>query len=524
MEIGVPGLHALYDARKYTVSQVVHWYLNRIARYNPVYRAFIHVDTSGALATAAAHDAAGKAPAFKRPALWGVPIVIKSNTSVKGLVTSAGFYGYLVPGLELIAPVDALVVAKLRSAGAVILGQSNMPDFAASDTNFSTAYGRTGNAFNVRYSPGGSSGGTVTAVTANLCVLGTGTDTANSIRMPAATSALVGVLPTRGLVSIAGINPLDWLRDNTGPIARSVRDTAIALDVMRGEDPKDFRTKGSAAQAQSGPYTKYLDSKALDGKRFGVPAFMMDGPSAVVAAGARGTPLQPETREMFMKAVEALRAAGATVVIDDAILPASFSDLMRGVNTRPYVGEGTENFLRDFGPAAYHSTAEYAQAVGVQLPASVRGVTDVAGGAGRAADGTAQPVSAPRMIENDPAAEETFWKPQRAALAAHDETMQRFKLDGFVYPAIQMPPNDEFIGLPDGIRSSGPHSNTGWVNVIGVPAVAVPAGFYDNGLPFGLELSAPRWRDGDLLGWAYAFEQATKTRKPPVLVESVKRK
>ena len=208
-----------------------------------------------------------------------MPIVIKSNTSVKGLVTSAGWYGYLVPGLEIVAPQDAPVVAKLRAAGAVILGQTNMPDFAASDTNYSTAYGRTGNAYNVRFSPGGSSGGTVTAVTANFCVLGTGTDTANSIRMPAATSSVVGVLPTRGLVSIAGIQPLDWLRDNTGPIARDVRDTAIALDVMAGEDPKDFRTKGSAAQAEKGPYTKYLNPRALDGKRFGVPAFMLAPPA-----------------------------------------------------------------------------------------------------------------------------------------------------------------------------------------------------------------------------------------------------
>ena len=248
MEVSVTGLHKLYDARKYTVTQVTKWYLARIAKYNPVYRALIHVDNAGALATAAAQDAGARRASTKRGALWGVPIVIKCNTSVKGLVTSAGFYGYTVPGLELIAPKDALVVAKLRAAGAIILAQTNMPDFAGSDTNFSTAYGRTGNAYNVRFSPGGSSGGTVTAVTANLCVLGTGTDTANSIRMPAATSAVFGFLPTRGLVSIAGINPLDWLRDNTGPIARNVNDAAIALGVMAGEDCRN----GSVSRRRDG--------------------------------------------------------------------------------------------------------------------------------------------------------------------------------------------------------------------------------------------------------------------------------
>ena len=109
-----------------------------------------------------------------------------------------------------------------------------MPDFAASDTNRSSSFGRTGNAYDVRFSPGGSSGGTVTAVTSNMAVLGNGTDTGNSIRMPSATSAVIGVFPTRGLVSIAGIAPLDWLLDNTGPIARNVTDAVIALDVMAG--------------------------------------------------------------------------------------------------------------------------------------------------------------------------------------------------------------------------------------------------------------------------------------------------
>ncbi|MEO7999683.1 MAG: amidase, partial [Gemmatimonadaceae bacterium] len=460
MEVSVAGLHKLYDAKKYTVTQVTKWYLARIAKYNPVYRALIHVDSAGALATAAAQDAAAKSASAKRSALWGIPIVIKCNTSIKGLVTSAGFYGYTVPGLELIAPKDALVVAKLRAAGAIILAQTNMPDFAGSDTNFSTAYGRTGNAYNVRFSPGGSSGGTVTAVTANLCVLGTGTDTANSIRMPAATSAVVGFLPTRGLVSIAGINPLDWLRDNTGPIARNVNDAAIALGVMAGEDPLDFRTKGSAALAQRAPYTTYLKPDALKGKRFGVPAFMME--MATAGGGGGGTPLQPETRDMFMKALDGLRAAGATVVFDDALLPSSFNDVVRLVGTGPYRGEGTENFLRDFGPAAYHTFAEYALAVGTQLPANVRGVTDPAGGRGGRGDAAAPPAAppAPKHIETDPDADKTFFAPQRVAQAAYDAALDKFTLDGLVYPAIQMPPNDEIAELTVGPRGGGPHSKT----------------------------------------------------------------
>ncbi len=228
----------MYRSNKYTVTEVVHWYMARIARYNGIYRAVQDLDFQGALATAAREDAeaAEGGSSFQRGPLWGVPIVMKANTSIKGLVTTDGWKGYMVPGHELVAPKDATVVTKLRAAGAVIIGQTNMPDFAASDTNRSTAYGRTGNAYDVRFSPGGSSGGTVTAVTANMAVLGNGTDTGNSIRMPSATSSVVGIFPTRGLVSIAGIAPLDWLLDNTGPIARNVTDAVIALDVMAGED------------------------------------------------------------------------------------------------------------------------------------------------------------------------------------------------------------------------------------------------------------------------------------------------
>ncbi len=503
IEVTIEKLQSMYVARKYTVTQVTQWYLGRIARYDSVYRAVLHVDAAGAMATASEEDKAASdgGKNFRRGPLWGVPILIKANTSVKGLVTSAGWKGYLIPGHELIAPMDAPVVAKLKAAGAVILGQTNMPDFANSDTNLSTAGGRTGNAYNWRFSPGGSSGGTVTSVAANFAVLGNGTDTGNSIRMPSATSSLVGVLPTRGLVSIAGIQPLDWLLDDTGPIARNVTDAAIALGVMVGEDESDFRTKGSAAKSQPAPFTQYLRRDALKGKRLGVPEF-------IVQKSGPGLLMRPETREAFMKSLDGLRAAGATIVFDKSLLPVSFWRLVTEVNTGPYIREGVENFLRDFGPADYHSADEYAKVVGSPLPDFVLGIFE-----------NINPPIPQRRIETDTAAERQFWSPQRIALSAYDETLDRFHLDGYVYPAIQMPPNNETIPQPDGLPSSGPHSHTGWVNPLGVPAVVVPGGFYSTGLPFGLEISTRRWKDGDLLGWAYAYEQATHHRKPPVLVE-----
>lgn len=527
LEVTVPQLEELYKSNKYTVSEVVHWYMARIAKYNGIYRAVQNLDLQGALDTAAREDAEAAAGGsnFHRGPLWGVPIVTKANTSIKGLITTDGWQGYMIPGHELIAPKDATIITKLRAAGAVIIGQTNMPDFAASDTNRSTAYGRTGNAYDVRFSPGGSSGGTVTAVTSNMAVLGNGTDTGNSIRMPSATSSVVGVFPTRGLVSIAGIAPLDWLLDNTGPIARDVTDATIALDVMAGEDPADPRTLGSAAKAQPGPYTQYLKADALKGKRFGVPAIVLSGagipfqgipasatPGEVATATADAVvSLRPETREAFMKAIEGLRAAGATVVFDNSILPDSFAVTVSRVGTIPYIREGTEKFLAEYGPAQYHSAAEYEKAVGSPLPGTIIG-------SGGVIDRKDRPPVAQMLIESDPQADANFFTPRKKALEAYNATLDRLNLDGYVYPAAQMPPPDETMPQDGGI-SGGPHSATGWVNMIGVPAVVVPGGFYPSGLPFGLEISARPWKDGDLLGWAYAYEQATKHRRPPVLVE-----
>lgn len=525
LDVTVPQLHRLYADKTYTVTQVVQWHLDRIDRYNGIYGAIETIMRREALADAARQDAEAAKGAGTRGPLWGVPIVIKANASVEGQVTTAGWEGFRRAGHELIAPRDATMVAKFKAAGAIIVGLANMPDLAGSDTNRSSSFGRTGNAYDVRFSPGGSSGGVVTAVAANMAVLGNGTDTGNSIRMPAATSALVGLYPTRGLVSIAGIAPLDWLLDNTGPIARTATDAAIALAVMAGADPLDPRTLDAPKTAQRAPYAPYLAAGTLKGKRFGVPAFILAGdgvpfhgiPADVPEATAdkmrasAGTPLRPETREMFMTAVAALRAAGAEVVMDDGILPASFTTTASRVSTYAYLQDGTNRFLATFGPAQYHSAAEYHSVIGSPLLSSTIGVQDTS----RRLGGVRVEQ---RILDTDPDAERSYHAPKRAMLRAYLEPLDRLKLDGYVYPAIQMPPPDETMPQNGGL-SSGPHSATSWVNMIGVPAVVVPAGFYANGLPFGLEFSARPWTDGDLLGIAHAWEQATRLRKPPTLVE-----
>ncbi len=524
MDASVDRLHALYRAHKYTVTQVVEWHLDRVHRYNGMYQAVQTVTAKAALEAAAREDAEAKRPGFKPGLLWGVPVVTKANTGVQGLITTAGWRGFTLPGHEFVAQHDATITAKLRASGAIFIGVTNMPDFAASDTNRSTAFGRTGNAYDVRFSPGGSSGGTVTSVTSNYAVLGNGTDTGNSIRMPVATSNLVGIFPTRGLVSIAGIAPMDWQLDNTGPIARSVEDAAVALTVMAGEDAGDAATAGSAAKAQPGPYTQYLKAGSLKGKRFAVPAFILDGatpvfqgvcPNATPEQFAKAykeseLPLKPETRAAFLKAVEEFRAAGATVLIDPAILPDSFAVEASHICTLPYLREGMDKYLAANGPAEYHSAAEYEKAVGKPLPSVViggekTGMPDVPG-------------LTQVTLESDPQAEANLLGPKRKVLAMYEAEMDRLKLDGYLYPAIQMPPVDET--MPQDHRvSEGPHSDTDWINMLGLPAISIPAGFYEDGLPFGIEISTRYWHDGDLISWAYDYEQRTQHRRRPVLIE-----
>ena len=523
LDVTVQHLQQLYASHTYTVTQVVQWHLDRIRRYDGIYHAVEQVMATQALATAAQEDTEAKAGSVRGP-LWGVPIVIKANTSIAGQVTTDGWAGYTIPGHELVAPRDAMIVTRLRAAGAVIIGHTNMPDFANSDTTRSSSFGRTGNAYDVRYSPGGSSGGTVTAVNASMAVLGTGTDTGNSIRMPAATSALVGVFPTRGLVSIAGIAPLDWLLDNTGPIARDVTDAAIALSVEAGPDPLDVRTQEARGHAQPGPYTQYLKADALKGKRFGVPSFILNGTAppfhgvpakvgdllAAKQAADQAIPLDPATRAAFMTSLDEMRMAGATIVMDDTVLPDSFARVAIRVATYPYVREGTDLFLRNFGPSQYHSAAAYEAVTGQPLGQCIIGTEPT-----NAQFGDTSVLQ--RTVETDPDAQANYFGPRQKLMDLYIGTMERLHLDGYVYPAIQMPPVDETMPQ-NGQVSGGPHSDTSWVNMLGVPAVVVVGGTYRNGLPFGLEMSARPWRDGDLLGYAFAYEQATHHRRPPVLV------
>lgn len=498
-EVTVAKLQGYYTQKLYSVTEVTSWYLDRIDALNPKFKAFVYVYAKDALARAAKLDAEGKKGSSHR-ALWGVPVIIKGGTSIAGKITADGWEAYARPGLELIATRNATVVNKLEDAGAIVLGHANMPDLGKSDTNVSSLGGRTGNAYDIHFSPGGSSGGVATALALNLAVIGQGTDTGNSIRNPASTSSLVGVLPTHGLISVAGIHPYDKLLDNTGPMARTVTDAAIALDVMSGEDQQDPRTARSVPHRAKDSFQKFLRRDALKGRRFGVPKFILDGaPSVHPDPTYRHRGVSPETRAVFMQAVEKLRAAGATVVFDDAILTEEFARIADSYQTKPYRAAAIDDFLSRYVPAKLSSLARLKE-VGIVFPAE------------RFTDGIPQ-----MQFETDPKAQANYFEPHKRLVDMYLATMRKHHLDGFVYPALQIPPNDERITLPKDYPSDGPYSFSNWVNRLGAPAIVVPAGFYPNGLPFGLEISSEFWKDGDLLGYAFAFEQFVRARRPPKL-------
>jgi len=223
-------------------------------------------------------------------------------------------------------------------------------------------------------------------------------------------------------------------------------------------------------------------------------------------------PLDPHTRAAFLKAIDELRSQGAIVITDDSLLPDSFARMAARIATYAYVREGTDRFLTEFGPAQFKSAADYEKVMGAPISAAVVGAE-----ATSAQIGSVEITQ--RQLETDPDAEANYFGPRRRALALYLETMDRLHLDGYVYPPIQMPPIDETMPQ-DGSISTGPHSVTGWINMLGVPAIVVVGGFYDSGLPFGLEFSGRPFKDGDLLGYAYAWEQNTHHRRPPVLVET----
>ena len=479
---------------RYTSRQLVDLYLtqiDRIDRSGPTLRSVIETNPE-ARTIADTLDAERKAKGPRGP-LHGIPVLIKDNIDTADrMMTTAG--SLALEGSTRVR--DSFVVERLRAAGAVILGKTNLSEWAnirstKSSSGWSARGGQTKNPYALDRNPCGSSSGTGAAIAANLAAVGVGTETDGSIVCPSSANALVGIKPTVGLVSRSGIIPISHTQDTAGPMTRTVTDAAVLLSALVGVDLRDAATKASAGKAVD--YVKALDAGALQGARIGV-------------ARKRYFGYSPATDAVIDTALAAMKAAGA-VVVDPADIPTAASLDECELEILLYELKADLNaYLRGVGPSA-----------------RVRSLADVIAFNEREAArempffGQEMFVSAQKKGPlTDPAYKKALATCRtRARTLGIDAVMTRLRLDALVAPTggpawpTDLLNGDHFLGA-----SSTPAA------VAGYPSITVPAGAV-YGLPVGLAFIGRAWSESKLVGLAYAFEQVTKHRRPPTFVPGV---
>lgn len=459
---------------------VVRASLARIDAYDrqgPTLRAMITINPRAvAIATDCDRRRASGEPL--RP-LHGVPLVLKDNFDTCDLPTTSG----AVTFKDLVPPRDAFVVERLREAGAVILGKTNMTELAYGGSSVSSLGGQTLNPYDLTRTPGGSSGGTGAAIAASYAVLGTGSDTGQSIRSPASACGLVGVRPTRGLISRRGIAPFSPTQDEVGPITRSAEDAARMLDVMVGVDPEDPVTERSRGETPRS-YLAALDESALAGVRLGLLTSVM----------GEGAAHEPVNRVVAATAKQ-LRRLGATVV---PVRIADLDGLTRDLNLMSL----------EFGEAL----GAYLAALGARAP--VRSLAEFV------ARGECHPSLKAGLAADAQATRHPQGKAYQSVLTRRERLRGALLgvLDAGAYDALLYPHQRRLavrVG-EDQVDRNGVLSHGS-----GLPAVCFPAGRSEPtpaaplGVPVGLELLG-QWSEARLLSLAYGFERQVTARRPPV--------
>jgi Asp-tRNA(Asn)/Glu-tRNA(Gln) amidotransferase A subunit family amidase len=483
-ETSIADIHRAFQAKRLTCHQLVELYLHRIEAYDrqaPALRAMLYINPD-ALKTADALDVKFRTSGLSGP-LHCIPIVLKDNYDTADMPTTAGSKALA----DLRPEHDAFVVARLRQAGAVILGKTNLHELALAGTTVSSLGGQTLNPYDLSRTPGGSSGGTGAAVAANFAVAGTGSDTVNSIRSPASANSLVGIRPTRGLLSRAGIVPVSETQDAVGPIARSVADAARLLSVMAGYDPADPSTAWSVGNVPQ-DYAPFLKKDGLRGARIGVLRTMF------------GTgPEHAEVNRVMAAALAAMQRQGATLVeVDEPALEAG--KLIADNDVQKYEFKvGFNAYLAGLGARAPVKTlAEFLQTGAFHKPSLEKFLLSAQG----YENPSQEPDYKDRLVRN---------------MLTRQTLMTVFasqRLDAVVYPL------QKRLVVP--LTESNQADRTGILaSVTGFPAITVPAGFSTTteaaplGVPVGLDLLGRPWSEPTLLKLAYAFEQATHVRRPP---------
>ena len=343
MESSIEKIHRAIEAGTLTCHGLVAQYLDRINAYDqqgPAINSMLYINPAS-LAQADLFDREFHRSHKVKP-LGCIPIVLKDNFDTSDMPTTAG--ALALKGAQ--PEKDAFAVTKLREAGAIILGKTNMQEFASGGISVSSLGGQVKNPYDLTRTPGGSSGGTGAAVAANLAEAGTGSDTGGSIRSPASATNLVGLRPTRGLISRDGIVPVSFTQDTIGPLTRNVADTARILDVMAGYDPNDPVTALSVGNIPK-TYTAFLQN-GLKGARLGV----------ITNLFGRG-PEYEEVNKVMHDAIGILKQQGAQVVeLEDAMLDADTLTAKFRLN-EPEFKFALNRYLQQQGPhVPVHSLAE----------------------------------------------------------------------------------------------------------------------------------------------------------------------
>ena len=504
VELTTEQIQHAYAAGEYTSVELTKAFLERINRYEDYYNAFISMNPE-ALDIAARLDEEYRSSGPRGP-LHGVPVVIKDNMDYTGLVTTAGFWGFSTKmgGVDMIPGDDATAVERLRNAGAIILGKTNLPDFAGDGTRTnSSVAGVTLNPYNVTKAPGGSSGGTATAVNASFAVLGLGTETGGSIQNPSSAQALVGVKPTYGLVPLEGVYPINSSYvDVVGPMAKNVHDAAVTLDIISGPTTDDFATFAAVDHIPENGYVSVLTEAIIEGKRFGL-----------VGSGwrERWLPLDPKTETVYQAAISTLTDLGA-VVIEDPFAGSGFIELY---GKRPGVPtQGAYDrliYLQGLGPdAAFHSIEEWEELSGEVFRRR---------GRGRGGQGERPRVSPARPGATEEGDAFQSWRMEIRDLFRN--VMVKHELDALFFPQAGAPNRDlvEDPERPDYSPNNWPELPSNIINDFGFPVVTVPYTYYEDNTPFVLAFIGDVWTESDLLGYAYIFEQAVMARRAPELID-----
>ena len=492
-EIAIDSLQKAFESGQYSSRSVTEKYLARIQQIDkagPMLHSVIEVNPD-AMKIAEGLDAERKSKGARGP-LHGVPILIKDNIDTGDRMnTTAGSLALL--GSR--APRDAFVAAQLRKAGAVILGKTNLSEWANIRSSHSTSGwsgrgGLTRNPYALDRNPCGSSSGTGAGVSANLCVAGVGTETDGSVVCPSSANGLVGLKPTVGLVSRSGIIPISHSQDTSGPMARTVRDAAILLSAMAGADTEDSATASSQGKAVA-DYTKFLDPAGLKGARLGVARKYFGFSDAV--------------DQLMETLIAEMKLAGAEI-IDPADIPT--------------FGKFDESEMTIF---YYELKADLASYLARRGNTSVKNLKDVIEFNDRNRDREMPYFGQDIFIKSEQKGGLDSKEYTDALALNHQLTrtegidfiMDKFKLDALVAPTGGPAWLTDLI---NGDHSAGGSSNA--AAVAGYPNINVTAGNLW-GLPVGILFFGRRWSEPTLLKIAYSFEQMTKARQKPRFLATV---